>query len=294
MSTPGTKRRVISLDVKQKIIARRKEGKTLANLAKKFDLPKQSVQTILSNKEAIQDSIDEGNKDVRSQNIPVTGPLMAEKAKIPAAELAKQIRKAVERKERPFEEANAKLEEKAPMDQGNIENLKVHYRRLLFRARLAAMDNKEEYKVNLLQALHFLRRSWQSVKPETLLRCFKKAGFMINEQEENEILEGVQEDIEELNQMFEKLVAAEETDSNYEVEVPDLEEEMEVEIIEEEQPVTARDALNAFKIFQRYMETHEVDPAMLRKCDELDDFLAKECLKKMKQNPITNFFRPHV
>uniref|UniRef100_A0A915CUC5 Uncharacterized protein n=1 Tax=Ditylenchus dipsaci TaxID=166011 RepID=A0A915CUC5_9BILA len=45
------------------------------------------------------------------------------------------------------------------------------------------------------------------------------------------------------------------------------------------------------KIF-RYMETHDVDPAMLRKCDELDEFLAKERIKKMKQNQITNYFCP--
>uniref|UniRef100_A0A915D173 HTH psq-type domain-containing protein n=1 Tax=Ditylenchus dipsaci TaxID=166011 RepID=A0A915D173_9BILA len=45
-------------------------------------------------------------------------------------------------------------------------------------------------------------------------------------------------------------------------------------------------------LLTRYMETHDVDPAMLRKCDELDEFLAKERIKKMKQNQITNYFCP--
>lgn len=69
-----------------------------------------------------------------------------------------------------------------PCDQGIIENLKVHYRRFLLRERISAIDEDREYKINLLHALQFLRRSWDAVKPETLSRCFRKAGFVINEQ----------------------------------------------------------------------------------------------------------------
>uniref|UniRef100_A0A915E156 Uncharacterized protein n=1 Tax=Ditylenchus dipsaci TaxID=166011 RepID=A0A915E156_9BILA len=115
-----------------------------------------------------------------------------------------------------------------------------------------------------------------------------------------EVLEVKEEDVNELNQMFERLAAVEETKGNLmdflmEVGVPEPEEakEIEVEIVEEEQPVSALDALNGFKVLQGYMESHEVDPAMLRMCDEIDDVLAKERMNKLKQNPITNFFRPH-
>jgi len=65
------------------------------------------------------------------------------------------------------------------MDQGIIENLKVHYRRFLLRRRLASIDNKTEFQFNLLDALHLLDRSWNAVKPETLSNCFRKAGFFI-------------------------------------------------------------------------------------------------------------------
>uniref|UniRef100_A0A915EUE3 Uncharacterized protein n=1 Tax=Ditylenchus dipsaci TaxID=166011 RepID=A0A915EUE3_9BILA len=86
-----------------------------------------------------------------------------------------------------------------------------------------------------------------------------------------------------------------EANSLVEVRVPEPEQakEIEVKIVEEEQPVSILDALNGFKVSQRYMESHEVYPAMLRMCDEIDDFLAKERMNKLKQNPITNFFRPH-
>uniref|UniRef100_A0A915EMZ1 Uncharacterized protein n=1 Tax=Ditylenchus dipsaci TaxID=166011 RepID=A0A915EMZ1_9BILA len=151
---------------------------------------------------------------------------------------------------------------------------------------------------------------------------FRKAGFVINEQDTEEMLEVKEEDVNELNQMFERLGAAEETKGNLidflsadndlatnqpmtleeiaeansqvEVGVPEPEEaaEIEVEIVEEEQPVSVLDALNGFKVLQRYMKSHEVYPAMLRMCDKIDDFLAKERTNKLKQNPITNFFRP--
>uniref|UniRef100_A0A915CWH5 Uncharacterized protein n=1 Tax=Ditylenchus dipsaci TaxID=166011 RepID=A0A915CWH5_9BILA len=121
------------------------------------------------------------------------------------------------------------------------------------------------------------------------------------------MLEVKEEDVNELNHMFERLAAAEETKGNLidflsadndlatnqpmtleeiaeansqmEVGVPEQEEakEIEVKIVEEEQPVSVLDALNA----------------MLRMYDEINDLLAKERMNKFKQNPITNFFRPH-
>uniref|UniRef100_A0A915EQN9 Uncharacterized protein n=1 Tax=Ditylenchus dipsaci TaxID=166011 RepID=A0A915EQN9_9BILA len=55
---------------------------------------------------------------------------------------------------------------------------------------------------------------WDAVKPETLSRFFRKAGFVINKQDIEEVLEVKEEDVDELNQMFERLAAAEETKGN--------------------------------------------------------------------------------
>uniref|UniRef100_A0A915EU04 DDE-1 domain-containing protein n=1 Tax=Ditylenchus dipsaci TaxID=166011 RepID=A0A915EU04_9BILA len=65
-----------------------------------------------------------------------------------------------------------------PCDQGIIQNSKVHYSRHLLRERITALDSKLEYKLDLLMALHLLRRSWAEVKPETVANCFRKAGFI--------------------------------------------------------------------------------------------------------------------
>jgi predicted DNA-binding ribbon-helix-helix protein len=68
------------------------------------------------------------------------------------------------------------------MDQGIIQNLKVHYRKLLLRERIAKIDEEKDFSINLLQALRILKRAWDAVKPETIRKCFKHAGFVIEDQ----------------------------------------------------------------------------------------------------------------
>lgn len=64
-----------------------------------------------------------------------------------------------------------------PMDQGVIQNLKVHYRQLFLRRRITAIDAKADFEFNLLNSINLLHRAWRHVKPETLKNCFRKAGF---------------------------------------------------------------------------------------------------------------------
>jgi hypothetical protein len=68
------------------------------------------------------------------------------------------------------------------MDQGIIQNLKVHYRRFLLRERIKAIEEKKDVTVNLLNSLHLLRRAWMEVKPETIANCFRHAKFVISEE----------------------------------------------------------------------------------------------------------------
>ena len=59
-----------------------------------------------------------------------------------------------------------------PMDAGIIKNLKHHYRRFLIRKRLLAGDFEKEFKLDLLQALDWLKMSWDNVTPTTIKHCF--------------------------------------------------------------------------------------------------------------------------
>jgi hypothetical protein len=87
------------------------------------------------------------------------------------------------------------------MDQGVIQSLKVNYRKLLLRKRLQAIDDEIEFKINLLDALHLIRRSWDMVGAVTISKCFRKAGF-IRIQNQNMRLHG----FEGINLIFLNLI----------------------------------------------------------------------------------------
>ncbi|KAI6660591.1 Tigger transposable element-derived protein 4-like [Oopsacas minuta] len=64
-----------------------------------------------------------------------------------------------------------------PMDAGIIKNLKHHYRRFLVRKRLLAVDSETGFKLDLLQALDWLKMSWDNVTPTTIKHCYQHVGF---------------------------------------------------------------------------------------------------------------------
>lgn len=70
-----------------------------------------------------------------------------------------------------------------PCDQGIIRNLKVHYRHLLLQKMVLAIDNKEVFSVNVLDALRMLKSAWSKVKQQTIANCFRHAGFIDQSQE---------------------------------------------------------------------------------------------------------------
>ena len=76
-----------------------------------------------------------------------------------------------------------------PLDQGIIQNLKVHYRKswLEFMFQEYEKDQNPLDKINLLNAVRWLRKAWfSSVQALTIYRCFRKA--KIQPQEESLLL----------------------------------------------------------------------------------------------------------
>ena len=66
-----------------------------------------------------------------------------------------------------------------PMNSGIVRNLKLHYRHSLALWRLeAAKDDKSPFTWNLLDALITLKSAWKRVKVQTVVNCFKQAGFV--------------------------------------------------------------------------------------------------------------------
>ena len=73
--------------------------------------------------------------------------------------------------------ATSKLQ---PLDQGIIQNVKVHYRTAHLLELIAHIDAglaSNDFKISLLDSLMMLKRAWDKVSPATISNCFKKAGF---------------------------------------------------------------------------------------------------------------------
>lgn len=69
-----------------------------------------------------------------------------------------------------------------PLDQGVIQNFKVHYRTAIIKNLLPSINFVDSAKtliktVNVLDALYFIKQSWEKVTPKTIENCFGKAGF---------------------------------------------------------------------------------------------------------------------
>lgn len=74
-----------------------------------------------------------------------------------------------------------------PMDQGIIKNMKTLYRKLVLEMIVRHFDSEDAMgisaiklsrKISLLSAVQMLATSWASIKQETFVNCFAKAGFL--------------------------------------------------------------------------------------------------------------------
>ena len=198
-----------------------------------------------------------------------------------------------------------------PMDQGIIENLKRHYKKLLLCRRLEAMDEGKEFKFTLLDALHHARRAWEQVGKSTIRNCFAKAMFI-----EEEIQTEAQD--AELLEIWKALLAEEKMHENGEVELSDfleaderlatggsftleeIAEEMlcsaepveseDDEITVEEEIVPFEEAQRAWSTVRKFMQQRSGKPGVMQSCDRLDNEMHEIRRKKMRQPTIHESF----
>ena len=70
---------------------------------------------------------------------------------------------------------------------GIFQNFKVHYRTLLLRYVLSKIDQttstaaKISKSVTVLRAIRWVAEGWNSVKSETIVKCFRKCGVLSSE-----------------------------------------------------------------------------------------------------------------
>lgn len=65
-----------------------------------------------------------------------------------------------------------------PPDPGVIHSLKAKYRTVLVHKAIAAIQNKTELKLNIVQAMHIVVAVWNSRGSVAVRKCFRKAGSL--------------------------------------------------------------------------------------------------------------------
>lgn len=72
-----------------------------------------------------------------------------------------------------------------PLDQGIIKKFITNYRKYFLRFLITQFDNNSLdaiKEVNVLNAINWIKKSWDEVSELTIKKCFKKSGFKFNEQ----------------------------------------------------------------------------------------------------------------
>lgn len=196
-----------------------------------------------------------------------------------------------------------------PMDQGVIQNIKVHYRRQLLHRMLLCADTEKCYNVDLLAAIHILAHAWEQVQATTIQRCFHHAGFQALEPVPHEEESPADADADAV---FNQAVpSAPFTRQDYETideSVQTCREETLEELIAEvqaaDQPSSSDEcddiitsavvppdsaAKEAVELLQHYFE-HEGCPEFLSSLSGMGAYFVKKQLKHAKQTTLPSFF----
>jgi hypothetical protein len=211
-----------------------------------------------------------------------------------------------------------------PLDVGIIKNFKVHYQRQLAEHLTLLLDTPQEITyadwirdISVAIAVNWIRMSWNDVKKETIINCFRRCGLHDKEAsisvaiatipttvtvdaDEHALLDLLQTvGVNRIHNIDENLPVFDElpTDSNWEdVTLLGLieEDDAEVEETEEEeisQPITFRGALEAWNMVKKYfVEEYEED--IFQELDYFDKKLSEIRSAKRVQKPISAFFAP--
>ena len=197
------------------------------------------------------------------------------------------------------------------MDQGIIKNLKRHYKKILLRRRLEAMNMGKEFEFTSLDALHVVRCVWEQVSKSTIKNCFTKAKF-------NEEKYQSEPDDAELLEIWEALPAEEKIHENKEIEpsdfletderletggtftLEDIAEEMlsrekpvkseDDEVTVEEETISFENAQRAWSTVRKFMQQRSNKLGVMQACDCLENETHEVRRKNMRQLTILQSF----
>ncbi|GBL94944.1 hypothetical protein AVEN_187460-1 [Araneus ventricosus] len=81
-----------------------------------------------------------------------------------------------------------------PLDQGIIRDFKRKYKKkkkMLVKDLIKTLDKNEKLEVSVLDAINYVHKSWSSVSSQSVLNCFRHAGFIANAESEEILSEDI-------------------------------------------------------------------------------------------------------
>ena len=197
------------------------------------------------------------------------------------------------------------------MDQEIIKNLKHHYKKILLRRRLQAMDMVKEFEFTLLDALHVVRCAWEQVSESTIRNCFTKAKFSKeeyqSEPDDAELLEirealPAEEKIHE-NEVIELsdfLEADERLETGESFTLEDIAEKMSIrekpveneddEVTIEEETILFENAQRAWSTVRKFMQQRSEKLGVMQACNRIENEMHEIRRKNMRQLTILQSF----
>ncbi|KAH8040151.1 hypothetical protein HPB51_009529 [Rhipicephalus microplus] len=131
-------------------------------------------------------------KAARSKNLPISGPLLVEKALVFASQLNHdnfvcsngwlarlKAKHGITRRTVPGEGAAADVDGAEQWRNGIIRAVKQLYKKNLLRRFLLAIECGKLFSIDLIGAIHLLEYLWRQVEATTVRNCFKRAGFSV-------------------------------------------------------------------------------------------------------------------
>ena len=207
-----------------------------------------------------------------------------------------------------------------PCDQGIIQNLKTIYRKRILRRLLADIGNGEgtsHFNMTILDAMMTIADAWDEVKQETIVNCFRHAGFQLSSGKATALEEASLTQCDpELNQLFSQLNSDKSAslDDYLQVDnqilptehltIEDIiqrvrgdqredEEEDDKDDSEAIPQVSSKTAEEAIKTLRHYLMQQEDSNSLLKDLNKFQNFVESTSLRQRKQTTITSFFKPN-
>ncbi|XP_044761995.1 tigger transposable element-derived protein 6-like [Coccinella septempunctata] len=186
-----------------------------------------------------------------------------------------------------------------PLDLGIIKNFKVKYRTEVVNHVLRQIqENRAVVPINVLEALHFIKKAWDEVSPRTIQNCLSACGFdVITTDESDTALENPEE--VEIDVDCDLPVCFPPTYENIVREVQREEEDdagfdnLEDPEIEPPTPPTVQEARQAIDTIRCFLESSEdIEYVIFRKLNEIFSVVSELEKKRFKQMKICDSFKP--